>query len=238
MNDELNQVVEQQAPEQEQEVQKNSDWEASKQESLRALRERAEASEKRERELERMLQANLAQQQQNKMQLVEEDDFDISDDTYIEGKHLKKYIKNLKQDNKKTKEQLEQYIQKSNETYAIMQLKNQFNDFESVVNKDTLEKLAQEKPSLYRTILANQDIYDRGHSAYELIKHSGILNNQYAAIDKRVEDNKSKPRSSSNASPQSGETPLSRVGEYDRRILTDAQRDAVLKQSLEWSRNG
>lgn len=239
MFDELNPAAEHvQAPEQAQETQKNTEWESAKQESFRVLRERAESAEKRERELERILQANLSQQQQTKMQLIEEDDFDISDDTYIEGKHLKKYIKSLKQDNRKTKEQLEEYMQRVSLSNAEMRLKSQFNDFENVVNADTLKKLEMEKPSLYRTILANQDVYDRGYSAYELIKHSGILHNQYADVDKRVEDNRAKPRSASNAAPQSGDTPLSRVGDYDRRVLTDKRRDEILKQSLEWSRGG
>ena len=38
------------------------------------------------------------------MQLADndDDDFDMGDDTYVEGKHLKKYVKNLKQEREKT----------------------------------------------------------------------------------------------------------------------------------------
>lgn len=237
MFDELNQSTEQEQVV-EQPEQKTAD-EISKQESLRVLRERADAAERRNRELEHMIQMNMSQQQTSKMQIVEDnDDFDISDDTYVEGKHLKKYLKNLKQENKKTKQQFEEYIQQSSLNNAEMRLKSQFSDFESVVNATTLEKLQQQKPALYRMILANPDVYDKGYTAYELIKNSGIVDNKYADIDRRVEDNKSKPRSSSNASPQTGDTPLARVGDFDRRTLTDARRDEILRQSIEYARNG
>ena len=237
MFDELNQSTQQEQVIEQQPEQKTAD-EISKQESLRVLRERADSAERRNRELEHMIQMNMSQQQTNKMQLDDSDDFDISDDTYVEGKHLKKYVKSLKQENKKNKQQFEEYMQQTALVNAEMRLKSQFNDFEDVVNTETLEKLQQQKPALYRMILANNDVYDKGYTAYELIKNSGIINNKYADVDRRVEENKSKPRSASNAAPQTGDTPLSRVGDFDRRILTDARRDEILRQSVEYARNG
>jgi hypothetical protein len=219
-----------------QEVQSSSQ-ESQKETSMRILRERAEAAERRSLELERMMQLNMSQQQSNKMQVVDnDDDFDISDDTYIEGKHLKKYVKNLKQELKNTKRQFEEFNQQNALTQAEMRLKNQFNDFETVVNKENLEKLQQQKPALYRTILANTDIYDKGYTAYELIKNSGLLIDQYQELDKKVEENKSKPRSAANASPQSGDTPLTRIGDYDRRILSEDRKNQLRKQVEEAKR--
>jgi hypothetical protein len=118
-----------------------------------------------------------------------------------------------------------------------MRLKNQFNDFDSVVSRENLEKLSIKKPELYRSIISNPDLYDKGHAAYEMIKNSGILNNQYEDIDRRVEENKLKPRSASNAAPQSGDTPLARAGDYDRRILTEERKAFLRKQSEEAARN-
>lgn len=215
--------------------------ESQKETSMRILRERAESAERRSLELERMMQINMSQQkhqQTNRLQIEEEDDYlDVNDDTYIEGKHLKKYVKNLKQELKNTKKQFEEYNQQNALHQAEMRLKNQFTDFDSVVNKENLEMLQHQKPVLYRTILANSDIYDKGYAAYEMIKSSGILNDQYADLDKKVEENRSRPRSAANASPQSGDTPLTRVGDYDRRILSEERKDMLRKQVEEAKRN-
>jgi len=222
-----------------QETQSHTAQESQKETSMRILRERAEAAERRAQELERMVQMNMSQQSQNnqKMQIVDdEDDFDLSDDTYIEGKHLKKYVKNLKQELKNTKRQFEEYNQQNALTQAEMRLKSQFSDFETVVSKENLERLQQQKPVLYRTILANSDIYDKGYVAYELIKNSGILTDQYQELDRKVEENKFKPRSAANAAPQSGDTPLTRVGDYDRRILSEDRKNQLRKQVEEAKR--
>ncbi len=219
-------------------AQQNNAQDSQKEVNMRILRERAESAEKRTLELERMMQMNMSQQQQTKIQIVDEDDdFDVSDDTYIEGKHLKKYVKSLKQELKNTKRQFEDFNQQNAMTQAEMRLKNQFNDFEAVVTKENLEKLASHKPSLYRTILANTDIYDKGYTAYELIKNSGIIADQYNDLDKKVEENRMKPRSAANAAPQSGDTPLARVGDYDRRVLTEERKDQLRRHVEEAKRN-
>ncbi len=213
--------------------------ESQKEANMRILRERAESAERRALELERMVQMNMSNNQQaTKMQLVDEDDdFGMSDDTYVEGKHLKKYVKSLKQELKNTKKQFEDFNQQNALAQADMRLKSQFNDFDTVVTKENLDKLASQKPSLYRTILSNPDMYDKGYAAYEFIKNSGVLDNQYQELDKRVEDNRMKPRSAANAAPQSGDTPLARVGDYDRRILSEDRKEQLRRQVDEAKRN-
>jgi hypothetical protein len=210
----------------------NQQQDSQKEINMRILRERAESAERRSAELERMVQMNMSQNQQSqKMQLEDdEDDFDLNDDTYIEGKHLKKYVRNLKNELKNTRKQFEDYNQQNALTQAEIRLKSQFNDFDAVVNQENLRKLEQQKPALFRTILANNDVYDKGYAAYEFIKSSGIVANQYNELDRRVEDNKMKPRSAANASPQSGDTPLTRVGDYDRRILSEERKEQLRRQ--------
>jgi exonuclease VII large subunit len=243
MFDDLNNATEnlypseqEQVTEQPQQTEQDSDF-LSKQASIRVLRERADAAERRNRELESMIQQNMSQQKANKMQIDDSDDFDMSDDTYVEGKHLKKYVKTLKQELKNQRQQFEEFNQKNSVAQAEMRLKSQFNDFDSIVSRENLEKLSMKKPELYRSIISNPDLYDKGHAAYEMIKNSGILTNQYEDIDRRVEENKLKPRSASNAAPQSGDTPLSRAGDYDRRILTEERKAFLRKQSEEAARN-
>ena len=213
--------------------------EAPKENNLRIMRERAEAAERRNLELERMIQMNMNQNQQStKIQLVEEDDdFGISDDSYIEGKHLKKYVKTLKQELKATKKQFEEMHQSNAMANAEIRLKSQFSDFDAVVSPENVERLKTLKPALYRSIMANSDIYDRGYTAYELIKNSSMIAESYPEQDRKIEENRARPRSSSTAAPQVAETPLSRVGDYDRRILTKQRKEEILRNMEEAKRN-
>ena len=49
-------------------------------------------------------------------------------------------------------------------------------------------------------------------------------------VDKKIEANKMKPKSSSTAGTQTPESPLSRIGDYDRRVLTEEQKEFYRKQ--------
>jgi hypothetical protein len=231
MFDELNEAQQYQQPEVTQpESPKEQQEESPKEQSLRILRERAEESERRSREYERKLQdlerAIASQQQPQNSQ--EDDDFDFNDDTYIEGKQFKKYVRSLKNEISKQKKEFEEITRAQMLNNAEMRLKSDFNDFDSVVTPENLEKLKYARPVLYRSIMANQDIYDRGYTAYEFIKNSAV-SSAYSDTDKRLEENKSKPRSSANVAPQAGETPLSRIGDYDRRILTKEQKEQIMR---------
>jgi hypothetical protein len=211
--------------------------ESKQSDNFRMLRDRADAAERRALELERVIKMNMSQNQPSaKIQVEEEEDYGFKDDDYIEGKQLKKLIKSLKQENSTTKKQFEEFHQQNALAQAEIKLKSQFADFDSIVSKENIEKLAASKPSLYRSIMANQDIYDRGYTAYEMIKGSGMLSENYAQQDKRLEENRAKPRSAANVAPQTGDTPLARVGDYDRRVLTEERKDQLRRQVEEAKR--
>lgn len=194
--------------------------------NLRYLRERAEAAEQRAAQLEyAMKQAQQAQQPQPQ---VEEDDFAIDDDDVPVGRQIKKQFKSLKNQLKETQNQLNQLNQKTSLEQAEIKLKNKFKDFDSVVTAENIGSLAQSDPDAYRGIMANSDIYDRGYLAYQLLNQKKSRE-QYEDIDKRLAENKNKPKAAANIAPQESLTPLSRVGEYDRREYTKEYRDRVLK---------
>lgn len=221
---EQNEAVEQPQPEQ-------AAVPSEKEQNMRYLRERAEAADRRVAELERMVQMNMNQNQPSAKLKIEdeEEDFDLSDDTYIEGKHLKKYVRSLKKQVKEANERQERFMRDSTVTNAELRLKSQFPDFDSVVCKANLERLSAQKPSLFRSIMSNPDIYDQGYTAYEMIKGAGLAQNNYESQDRRLEENKAKPRSIANIPTHAGDTPLSRVGDFDRRILTKERKDQILK---------
>lgn len=199
------------------------------------VKERAEAAERRAKELEYQLRMQQEQQyvpkQKQRYEIEEEeDDFDIADDSYVEGRQVKKLLKKMDQRLKMTAKQLEEQAQQNAIKYAESNLKNQFRDFDSIVTEENLEKLKYAKAPLYRSIMANPDLYDRGYSAYEAIRSLGEFNNEYEYIDKKIEDNKKKPISSAAAAPQIQDNPLSRHGDYDRRVLTEQRKEELRKQ--------
>ena len=66
--------------------------ETEKEQNMRYFRERAEMAERRAQELEQLVRQNMNQNAPTTKIQLEEDPLDIQDDTYIEGKHLKKYV--------------------------------------------------------------------------------------------------------------------------------------------------
>lgn len=205
---------------------------SSKDQNMRNLRERAEAAERRAQELEYYLKQNMNQNKPSVKIEVEDDDIDVSDDSYIEGHQFKKYVRSLKNEFKKTTQHLQEMTQRSALEQAEIKLRSEFPDIQQVVNEENLNKLSKLKPSVYRSIMANHDLYDRGSAAYEFIKNSGIAQ-EYTPIDRKLEENRAKPRAAANVGSQHADTPLSRIGDYDRRILSNEQKDNLMRQVRE-----
>lgn len=194
--------------------------------NLRILRERAEAAERRAFQLEHEMKQ--AQQSQQPQIQENDDDFGIDDDDVPVGRQIKKQFKSLKQQLKETQTQLNQLNQKTSIEQAEIKLKTKFKDFDSVVTAENIQNLAYSDPDAYRGIMANADIYDRGYLAYQMLNRNKAKE-QYEDIDRRLEENKKKPKAAANIDPQEQQTPLSRVGDYDRRVLTKEDQDRILR---------
>lgn len=197
--------------------------ESSKEHNFRMLRERAERAESRLREMETYLVS-----QQQKPAKVESDDEDIplEDDSYVEAK----YIKRLKKDLVETKKQLQALNVNTAQTVAEAKLRAKFGEeFDRYLTAENIQKLKELKPAHYRSIMSNPDIYDQGEAAIDSIK-AFIAKEKYQDVDKRIEENKQKPRSGAAAASQTADTPLSRVGDYDRRILTEERKEQLRRQ--------
>lgn len=235
MNEETltqNQYAAQEQPTQETPAPVQEKQETEKEQNMRYFRERAEMAERRAQELENLVRQNMAQQAPRQHSQPDEDSFDIEDDSYIEGKHLKKYVQSLRNELQQTKKQQQEFIQQNELQNAERQLKAQFSDFDQVVNGENLKILSQRKPALYRSIISNPDIYDKGYAAYEIIKNAGIGVNEYAYQDKKIDENKSKPRSATsyNSGAQTSDTPLTSISNYDRRILSEERKEQLRRQ--------
>lgn len=203
--------------------------ESSKEQNLRILRERAEAAERRALELERAMAAQKPQVQE------QEELEDVQDDDYLNGKKYKKYYKGLKEELRATRDELKQYMEKASLSSADLKLRAQFSDFEQVVNDENIRKFASLYPEDYETLRHNPDIYAKGKTVYNMIKNYGITKN-YKEVDKKLEDNRNRPKSAASASPQSADTPLTRVGDFDRRVLTEDDKTRLRREMAQYRR--
>lgn len=217
-------VEEEQKPEQEK---SESQQETVRQYNIREMRRRLEESERRSKDLEEQIKQQRAPALQQASHTQQDEEIAIGDDELIEGKHLKKYVSNI---TRKFERKLEEMNSNSAATSADQRLKAQYQDFDHVVSQDNLKSLAAIYPEEYNSIMANPDIYGKAKTAYTMIKNLGIAENQYEDADRRLSQNRSRPRAAASVSPQAADTPLARIGDYDRRILTEADKERNRQQ--------
>lgn len=227
MSDTVTENISQQTQPETQPQPQQQTQESTKDNNMRLLRERAERAEQRALEYERYLQ----EQQQKQQQTHSEDDFDLNDESYAEGKHLKKIYNRLKKENSEIKNELKNLQEKNNYNSAESRLKYEKPDIEKIVTPDNLKELANSRPDIYRSIMYNPDLYERGNLMYEMINDHVLKKNKYQDVDKKIEENKAKPRSAGTIPHQTGtESPLTRVGDYDRRTLSEERREQLRRQ--------
>ena len=206
--------------------------------NLRLLRERAERAEQRAQELERFLRSQPQQVPQAQAQQHDDDDDDIAiaDDSYAEGKDLKKIYRKTSKEFQEIKRMLQERDQQTALQTAEIRLKAEYPDITEIVTQENLKDLDYIRPDLYETIMYNPDVYKRGKIAREMIQNY-VLNQKYTEQEKRINDNRGRPRSAASVSPQQGtETPLTRLNDYDRRILTEERKEQLRRQVAEAKR--
>lgn len=196
---------------------------AVKQSSWKILRDKAEQAERRAQEAERLLEQYSSQQQS-----VEEPEEDLSmdEDSLVEGKHLAKVYKEVRQ----LKSQLKQYEQKSTVSAVELKLKAQYPDFDNIVSGENLANLKAAYPEIAHTINSSNDLYSKAVSAYTMIKKLGISEpvDVYSEDKARAQKNAAKPRSMASISPQQGDSPLTKANAF----ATDGSLSKDLKAQL------
>jgi len=186
--------------------------------NVRGLRLAKEKAEKEAAELKKYIES-LSQQRQPEVTKqadpVDDDWSHLEDDSFADVK----IVKQLKKEIKETRQQLQQINQINQQSNAEMRLKSDYPDIMEVVTNDNINDLKAIRPDLFETVMYNPDMYKRGKIMREMIKEH-VLSERYEAQDKKLEENKMKPRAAASVPTQQGETPLTRVGDYDRRILS------------------
>jgi len=213
-----------------QEVKPKEQPEGMPQKSFRMLREEKERVEKERDEMRRKLQEMESSRQQVQPQQEVEDDLGLNQDDYVEGKHLSKVSKKIKN----LERQLEQYQQNSSLMTTETRLKSEYPDFDKVVSKDNLEVLRLTYPELAQTINSNPDLYVKAKSAYTLIKKFGIEQDTtpYDQENERASRNLAKPKPALNT--QQGDSPLSMANAFAGGATKEA-RMKIYRQAQEYA---
>lgn len=200
------------------------------------LRERTEKEAARAAEAEKKIEEYeryIEELEAKKAAPVSVDNDDsMADDSLVEARHYKQL--------KKEQQELKALIQEQNRARqvdsAALRLKSQYSDIEKVVNDETLSKLKLLKPALFQSMVSNPDPYERGAAAYDMIKAFN-LDQDFSEDKKRIEKNMSKPQAANSVDGKQPESSLARVGDYDRRVLSEERKDQLRRQVEEAKRN-
>jgi len=212
--------------------------------NMRTMREQKEAAERKLKEMENAY--NQRQQwesqqqynnrpQYNQPQKQANDEINIPDEELIDGRQFKKILAQVKQE---YTGELQRISQESAAMAAASRLKTQFADFDRVVNTDAIKDLATIYPEEYQAALATKDVYAAGKTMYNMIRNFGILDlhdapapaqkqNTYQDQDRRIQNNLTKPRTAAKVGMQADGSTLGQLGNYSRRILTEADKERV-----------
>lgn len=237
-DDQVEQPIEQEQTQPEtieisQEAQQASQKQAvSKDESWKALREKAERAERERDEYARYFQQmQMAQQQAQQQQqpLQEETEYNPADDELLEGKHFKAIKKKYADLEKK-------YAAMEEKAYASVveaRVRTQFADWDTVVNEYTIKALRESEPELAASLHSNPDVFSKSVATYKAIKRLGLNETTAYDADKELaQRNAAKPRTLTSIAPQQGETPLSRANAFASG-LTDELKSQLRKEMEE-----
>lgn len=194
------------------------------------MRRKIEQAEQRAQQAEQMLQSQQSQQPQQAPVVAEEEDFNIDNEDYVQAKHVKTSNKKFHRKLSATEQKLQELEQKLSYFEAKVDT-DSLKDFDKVVSDDNLKTLARLYPDDYQTMMGSQNLKAKSKTAYNMIKNYGIASPQDTShLDSKISANKQKPQSASLVAPQSPATPLSRLNDYDRRILSESDRDRILAE--------
>lgn len=180
----------------------------------RDLRAQADEAKQAKREAEALArERDFYREQAMKQQKAHESVDDYRTDT---EKQLSNQMEELRQQIARQQQDTQKAQQQAAIARAEQRLLQDYPDIRDVVNDDNIERLKNEHPNLYNSVIASNDVYSVGSTAYELIIAKGIyarksnMNSTQNAQNSNI--NRNKPRSASTIAPQSGETPIQRAG--------------------------
>ncbi len=214
------------------------------QESFQELRMRAEQAERERNEavgyIKQIEQYALQQQQQQQYQQQQqaqpvEPNISYEDDDIIEGRHLKAEFSSIKKELNEFKRQAEESRKIAEVSTIENRLRSKYNDFDSVVTIENIQKLRELKPEIAATLHQTQDMYSKAAATYTLLKDLGISRSNTAYQDDqiRAQSNLNKPKVSPSLGSQNSTTPLVHASSFASGNLTEERKNQIYQQMLE-----
>lgn len=205
---------------------------------LEAAEEQIKESNRRAEEAERRsIYKNEAQITHFDPEQLPDDPLDMEDEDFVQAKYVKNSTKKM---NSRLQETTNE-IKELKEAIAVLRAEkatDKMTDFDNVVSKDNLKILQSLYPDEYEVIMSSNNLKSKSVVAYNTMLKYGIAEAKGAlkqvetlkAIDKRIDDNKSRPGSL--AAARQSTSPLTNASRYDsdgRLTMTDADRDRINK---------
>jgi hypothetical protein len=200
---------------------------------IKALRLAKEKAERERDDILRLAQMNQSFNKPQEEKQVTKPRSRLRSDELVEGTHVNELDDELQQ----LKQQLLRQQQQSYNENSKLRLKAKFNDFEQVVNQETIEMLQVLQPEIAQTLNSTQDIYAAGVTAYNIIKNLGLKPEaNYESDIKRIQTNAAKPKPMVSINPQQGESALSKANAFANG-LTPELKDQLYREMQAARRN-
>jgi hypothetical protein len=212
------------------EVPKEAPSESVQQTNFRTLKQEKERIE-RERN-EALWKIKEYEALQKNQVTPKEEDFNISPDELVEGKHFKK----MYDQNKRLEAEVEALKSRVTEDVAEARIRSRFPDFYTVVTTDNVEALRQTDPEILDSINDGRDLYKKAVAIYKAIQTMGTKSLLTEQDKKKVQENAAKPRPMASVSPQQGESPLSHANAFANGLTPELKKQ-LLKEMNEARRN-
>jgi len=183
--------------------------------NVRRLRQAKQKAENERDEAMRFIDEFRRNQAAPKVEPEPEEELNIDPEDLASGKHILKIERKFQKMERNYQEQLGRIQQQSAATAAESQLRSKYPDIDKVINSDTVAQLREQYPEIAASINSNPDVYSKSVAAYTMIKRLGLSNDQSSIEGQaRLQQNASRPRSSSAVTKQKQESPLSQANSY------------------------
>lgn len=193
------------------------------------------AAEKRIKELESnsVYASNRAQLSSNND--TDGDDIGADPDDYLQVKHFKKNTSRIQTKLSESERRLQELNDRIERYEAQASLK-EITDFDDVVTTDNIETLKRLYPEDWETAMSNPNLKNKAKTMYNMISKYGVAPQNTKANEDKINKNKSKP-SVPGSTGQTAHTPLAKLNDYDRKTMTEEDRERILAR-LEQMKRG
>jgi len=245
-NSEIHTEVNQSNPEVDTNLQQDAQVEhkTTPQESFQELRMRSEQMQKERDEafgfIRQLEQQAIQQQYQQQQQYAEPEPSPVSydDDDIIEGRHIKPELAAIKKELQHYRQQMEEARRVTESSSIENKLRSKYNDFDTVVTKENIERLRELKPEIAASLHQTQDIYSKAAATYSILKDLGISRSQsnYSHDHLKAQNNLNKPKNVAAIASQSSNSPLTHASSFSAGDLSDERKRQIWTQMQENAR--